>query len=113
VGEHMKNMIGRYGRHCLPLILLGLAACAVDDVRFPGDYRSVEGGRGVLRLVVHIEESQPEQFSGTADDVASGRRGLPLDVIEATSDRLIFTVPHMAGLYEGEWNVESNSWAGL
>lgn len=66
-----------------------------------------------LRVAVHIRPAQEGGgLVGTLDSLDQGAIGIGLADIAFAGDRLTFTVPAVAGRFDGRWNVAAKSWDG-
>ncbi len=65
-----------------------------------------------LPLVVHILRDDAGVVTGTMDSPSQSARGIPLGDIVLTEGKMAFTVPQVAGRYEGTWDEPAKSWKG-
>jgi CubicO group peptidase (beta-lactamase class C family) len=100
-------------------VILGAAAMAVSISALAqsatGDWYGTLGeGPAALRLVVHLPagNSAQDALRGTLDSPDQKAFGIPLGAIEAADGRLAFTVPAVAGQYEGSWDEAGQAWRG-
>jgi hypothetical protein len=57
-----------------------------------------------LPLVAHIKRDDAGGLTGSLDSPSQGARDLPLGEVTLAGTRLSFTVPVVAGSYEGTWD---------
>jgi CubicO group peptidase (beta-lactamase class C family) len=93
---------------------MGVAAPAAAQVTIGNWYGTLGEGPGALRIAVHIfaAEGGEEALRGTLDSPDQNALGIPLGAIEAADGRLAFTVPAVAGQYEGTWDQAEQRWRG-
>ncbi len=65
-----------------------------------------------LRLAVHIKAGDDGRLQGTLDSLDQGANGIALADIASTGDSLSFSVPAVAGGYEGKWDGAQKAWVG-
>ncbi len=101
----MKKLLSTAGA-----ILLLCAAMPARAEDAAGDWAGVLGGQ--LHLIVHIQKAPDGKLSGIVESVDQGDAKIPIDAIDATPDRLKFTVAAIAGAYDARWDDAGKRWAG-
>lgn len=65
-----------------------------------------------LRIAVHIAPGSDGKLQGTLDSIDQGAFGIPLADVSETGGKLSFSVPAVAGTYEGRWDDSAKAWKG-
>jgi pimeloyl-ACP methyl ester carboxylesterase len=85
----------------LALILRTVSTAGAQTVA--GDWQgTLKAGGASLRIAVHIAADPDGKLSGTLDSLDQGARGIRLGVITVSDRQVTFTVPAVAGSFEGQ-----------
>jgi outer membrane receptor protein involved in Fe transport len=94
----------------LATLAVPAAACAQEAV---GAWHGVlVAGPNILRVVVRVKAAADGKLEGELVSPDQSPRGFPLGEVKLAGDKLSFTVPQIAGSFDGAWNPAKGSWSG-
>jgi uncharacterized protein len=108
----MKKAEGRKARliaiAVLLLILRTVSTAGAQTVA--GDWQgTLRVGAASLRIAVHINADPDGKLSGTLDSLDQGARGIRLGAITVNNRQVTFTVPAVAGSFDGKLSEDGNT----
>jgi outer membrane receptor protein involved in Fe transport len=69
-------------------------------------------GPNILRVVVRVKAAADGKLEGELVSPDQSPRGFPLGDVKLAGDKLSFTVPQIAGAFDGKWDPAKGSWSG-
>ena len=69
-------------------------------------------GSAVLRVVVKVSAGADGKLTGEFFSIDQSPKGFPLSDVKAAGGTLSFTLPQIAGSYEGKWDAARSAWVG-
>jgi pimeloyl-ACP methyl ester carboxylesterase len=90
------------------LALIASGTAHAEDAA--GDWAGVLLGQ--LHLVVHLTRGADGRLTGMMESLDQGDAKIPIGTVDATADRLKFTVPAVKGAYDGSWDGAKAQWTG-
>jgi len=90
-----------------------LSACAARGEPADGDWNgAITTPAAALHVAVHIKPGPGGALKATLDSPDQGIGGIPSGEVAATAATLAFTVPAVAGAYDGKWDQAAHRWVG-
>ncbi len=72
---------------------------------------SLKAGAAELRLLLHITETDGK-LSATLDSIDQGAKGIPIDTVTFSDNKLAFASSAISGQYEGTYDAASQKFSG-
>jgi CubicO group peptidase (beta-lactamase class C family) len=92
---------------------LSLGACAAQAQDARGDWNGAIAVPGAtLHIAIHIWPAPGGALTATLDSPDQGAGDIPVAAVTATGDALSFSVPGVAGGYQGKWDAAGQRWVG-
>ncbi|HEY8005163.1 MAG TPA: outer membrane beta-barrel family protein [Phenylobacterium sp.] len=70
-------------------------------------------GPNVLRVVVRVTAAPDGKLQGEFFSIDQSPKGFPLGDIKVAGGAFSFSLPQIAGSYEGKWDAARNAWVGV
>src|SRR3954470_7685254 len=100
-------------RNLLLFMIAVMSSYAAEKVDIAGDWKGTLKTPGPeLRLVLHVQKAEGEQWKATLDSVDQGSNGIPVAQVSLEGSRLKLDVAAVKGTYDGEVSADGTTITG-